>query len=165
MIKVIPNIIKLTLYGFGELNILQKRKPAPSPIEILDIILMDFLFVKPNRLSKKLDNKIIEIINKSVCVKILNNPVNGKEIIVIIVVGYPIKHPMQKSIPLILNVCPSNFSHNGWCLNKRGFAELNAVFILCLIDNFEFLSLFEFEFEVIIDSLVKKFVMKVLFHN
>lgn len=141
MIKVIPNIIKLTLYGFGELNILQKRKPAPTPIEILDIILMDFLFVKPNRLSKKLDKKIIEIINKSVWVKILNNPVNGNVIIVIIAVGYPIKHPMQKSIPLILNVCPSNFSHNGWCLNKSGFAELNAVFILCLIDIFDFFSL------------------------
>ncbi|GAG65798.1 unnamed protein product, partial [marine sediment metagenome] len=52
-----------------------------------------------------------------------------------------------------------------WCLNKSGFAELNAVLILCLIDNFEFLSLFELEFEVIIDSLVKKFVKKVLFHN
>ncbi|MBA7503223.1 hypothetical protein ES706_01831 [subsurface metagenome] len=153
MIKVIPNIIKLTLYGFGELNILQKRKPAPSPIEILDIVLMDFLFVKPNRLSKKLDNKIIEIINKSVCVKILNNPVNGKEIIVIIAVGYPIKHPMQKSIPLILNVCPSNFSHNGWCLNKSGFAKLNAVFILCLIGNLEFFSIMELDLRLIINCL------------
>lgn len=66
MIKVIPNIIKLTLYGFGELNILQKRKLAPTPIEIFNIILIVFLFVKPNRLSKKLDKKIIEIINKSV---------------------------------------------------------------------------------------------------
>jgi len=71
----------------------------------------------------------------------LNNPVNGNVIIEIIAVGYPIKHPMQKSIPLILNVCPSNFSHNGWCLNKSGFAELNAVFILCLIDIFNFFSL------------------------
>ena len=139
--KVIPNIIKLALYEFGELNILQKRKPVPTPIEIFDIILTDFLFVKPNKLSKKLDNKIIEIINKSVYVKILNNPVNGKVIIVIIAVGYPIKHPMQKSIPLILNVWPSNFSHSGWCLNKSGFAELNAVFILCFNGIFDFFSL------------------------
>jgi len=44
-------------------------------------------------------------------------------------VGYPMKQPIQNSIFLILNVWPSNFSQNGWwlqrnCLSLSGFEKI-----------------------------------------